>query len=82
MINKLNNPTNNTKKYYIFSGHDETICPLLASLNFTSAQCIFENFFPNLNLNELIFVKNKPIFNCASGEPYFASQIIFELHKN
>lgn len=36
MLNKMNNLANNTQKYYIYSGHDETLAPLLASLNFTS----------------------------------------------
>lgn len=27
-------------------------------------------------------MENKPIYNCVSGEPYFASQILFELHRN
>ena len=60
-------------KYSIFSAHDTTLQPYMASLNLTNWECLLDQYEAKNDSKK---------GNCIAGYPIFASQLIVELHSN
>ena len=60
-------------KAALYSGHDDNIMAVLAAFGIINEDCIMQNF------NSYLQNKTTPFPNCYF--PYFASNIIFELHN-
>lgn len=70
---KIKNGTDfQNKKFVILGAHDINLIHLMIGLNLTNAECIYSHFHQNLTKE----------VNCELIYPSFASNILFELHKN
>jgi len=69
---KLKISGDSSLKYVIFSAHDTTLQPFMATLNLTSWNCILDQLEGAAQTKE----------NCVPGYPAFATQILFELYSN
>lgn len=59
-------------QWIIYSAHDTTVSNMLAAMNMTNVECIYEAFLKNLTENT---------DTCISKYPLFTANIIFELYE-
>lgn len=73
-VNNIRNIIDNPDgvQWVIYSAHDTTVGNMLAALNFTNPECIYEAFKKNLTTNT---------DTCIIKYPIYASTLHFELNK-
>lgn len=58
-------------QWYVYSAHDTTVGNMLAGMNMTNIECIYDAFINNITENT---------DTCIARYPNFSSNIIFELY--